>query len=87
LYCHPKHHLPYQEWQRGVPENYLPEQVAIVKALLIELMRELDQTKLMTNDKLMELTALAQTHGFLFIDLLESALETRWGRHSKSKLP
>jgi hypothetical protein len=49
-------------------------------------MRELDQTKLTTKEKLVELTALAQTHGFLFIDLLES-LETRWGRHSKSKLP
>ena len=71
---------------KGVPENYLPEQVAIVKASLIELMRELDQTNLTTNEKLVELTALAQTHGFLFSDLVES-LETRWGRHSKSRLP
>ena len=49
-------------------------------------MRELDQTKLMTNKKLVKITALTQWHGFLFINLLES-LETQWGQHSKSKLP
>ena len=68
-----------------MPENYLPEQVAIVKASLIELMRELDQTNMTTNEKLVELTSLAQTHGFLFGDM--NSLESRWGRHSKSKLP
>lgn len=74
------------ETGNGVPENYLPEQVAIVKASLIEHMRELDKTNLTTNEKLVELTALAQTHGFLFGDLMDS-LESRWGRHSKSRLP
>jgi hypothetical protein len=48
-------------------------------------MRELDQTNLTTNEEIVELTALAQTHGFLFSDPMES-LETRWGRHSNSKL-
>lgn len=49
-------------------------------------MRELDKTNLTTNEKLVELTALAQTHGFLFGDLMD-LLESRWGRHSKSRLP
>jgi len=61
----------------GLPETYTPSEMAKMRTLLSERMRELDgMIDLTSNDKLAELIAFAKSHGFLFTEIL-SDMETQ----------
>lgn len=60
------------ESRKGLPESTLPDAREEVKRKLHEKMLELDGTDLSTNDKLLQLTALAQSSGFVFGELAVS---------------
>lgn len=65
------------ESREGLPETYTPSEMAKMRVLLSDRMRELDEIGELTNkEKLAELVAFAKSHGFLFTELLND-METQ----------
>uniref|UniRef100_A0A7S4NI13 Ferric reductase NAD binding domain-containing protein n=1 Tax=Odontella aurita TaxID=265563 RepID=A0A7S4NI13_9STRA len=67
----------------GLPEKCTPSSMVHIKELLIEKMRELDEVDgISSNSKVAALTTFANSHGFLFTDIINEMKEENVKRNS-----